>query len=100
MPKIINSEKALDNKKFNDKDLLYDIAYNDKYLSSVYSNLIGELSNKYLKDKFSILHNCITKEECETLNFLFKNGWIGFNTALENDINEALNEAKKFLEEL
>ena len=100
MPRITNEEKSVNSFEFNERDILNEIFISDNYLSIIYTSLISKVSNKFLKDKFNEILSSIKCEENEILNIMFRNGWVSYNTALEEDISNVLKEAKNFLEEL
>lgn len=101
MAKIENKKKEVSKgKEMNDKDILNDILEYEKNMSNNYSIALNEMSNKVLYKKVFTLFKESKGLARDIFDTMFVNGWYSLETAEENKISKAYDEAKKEYGEL
>lgn len=101
MSKIQNEKVEVPtNKDMNDMDILNDIMQCEKNESNNYSIAIDEMSNKVLYKKIFSIFKDTKGLAREAYNIAFTNGWYSLETAQEEKITKALDEAKKQYKEI
>ena len=87
--KVKNTEVKVNDKEFNDKDILNNILSNIKCLAKNYAILLTEVSNSYEYDLLKNDYLQISDMQRQTFELAFQNGWYELTTASKTSIEEA-----------